>query len=85
MARARALLSAGDEGDQAAVRVVQIDRARLPEGHHARVPDAATIEIDAAGRAYLVLEGKRLLFAASLARLLDTLGLDEEAVLTGVA
>jgi hypothetical protein len=84
MARARALLSGGDESDQATVRVVQLDRAKLPEEHRPRLPDGAVIELDAAGRAYLVLDGKRLLFAASLERLLDSLGLAEDAIAQGV-
>lgn len=79
MARARALLSTEDDGDQKTVRVVQLDRSRLTEAQRPRLPEGAVLEVDKAGRAYLVLEGKRLLFAASLERLLETLGLGGDA------
>jgi hypothetical protein len=79
LARARALLSTDSEGE-ATVRVVRLDRSRLSAAQRPRLPEGAVIELDAAGRAYLVLEGKRLLFAASLERLLDTLGLTDEAL-----
>lgn len=80
MARARALLSTENDADQATVRVVRIDRARLTAAQRPRLPEGAVLEVDVVGRAYLVLEGKRLLFAASLERLLDTLGLGDEAL-----
>jgi hypothetical protein len=79
LTRARALLSTDSEGE-ATVRVVQLDRARLSAAQRPRLPEGAVIEVDAVGRAYLVLEGKRLLFAASLERLLDTLGLADDAL-----
>jgi hypothetical protein len=60
--------------------VLQLEPSRLSAAHRRCLSADARIEIDADGVAYLSIDGRRLIFAGTLERLLATLGLDRGAL-----
>lgn len=52
--------------------VLRFEPARLAE-MRVRVPTNAHVEVDEDGTAYLCIEGRRLMYAGNLARLIETL------------
>lgn len=58
-------------------RRLSFERDRLSAEQSARIPTNAFVEVDELGRAFLCVGTDRLVFAGTLARLLDTLGLTE--------
>ena len=73
-------LSEPDDPSTVTVRVLRFVPERVAVERRARIPGGASVELDAQGRAYLAVDGRRLAFAATLDRLLETLELTADAI-----